>query len=126
MNSDTSSNIVFPDVLCNLNPEHAGWLDCPVHGAEVRAQVQAMMRGPKAFCADCGMIYGGDDWLDMSLPHDQWEMICPREGGGGILCANCIVRRASKLPHVINIFVRIAFANDHDEIAKQFQLPRVI
>lgn len=72
-------------------------------------------------CFDCGLPYGTDDWLDLSLPHDQWAMIAP-VNGSGVLCANCIVRRASKLPEIVNVFARFAFRSDHDEIAAQFQL----
>jgi len=61
-------------------------------------------------CLDCGLAYGGDDWLDTSLSNEQWRLIHPAEGG--ILCANCIVRRASRLPRVIRMVTRIEFAED--------------
>jgi hypothetical protein len=59
------------------------------------------------------MPYGGDDWKDTVLPTEQWLMIHP-EGEGGILCANCIVKRASKLPGAIILKARIVFAGDYD------------
>ena len=51
-----------------------------------------------ATCLDCGLPYR-DFPLDMILPDDQWLMIHP-EGLNGLLCANCIIRRASKLPGI--------------------------
>lgn len=27
---------------CDLNPGHAGWIVCPVHGAELQAQLRAL------------------------------------------------------------------------------------
>ena len=48
----------------------------------------------EAKCADCGKPY--DDFgLDMVLSDEQWLMIFPQKNG--LLCANCIVNRASKL-----------------------------
>ncbi len=47
-------------------------------------------------CIDCGMSYL-DFPMDVVLPHDQWALISGRDDGGGILCANCIVKRAAKL-----------------------------
>lgn len=61
-------------------------------------------------CLDCGLPYGGEGWLDTGLPLEQWRLIHPAEGG--ILCANCITARASKLPHVIRMVTRIEFAKD--------------
>lgn len=62
-------------------------------------------------CSDCSMPYGGDGWLDVTLPDDQWVLIQPRENGGGILCANCIVRRASRLNDVEAVRAVIAFSH---------------
>lgn len=63
-------------------------------------------------CADCHLP---DDEMpsDTVLTGRQWEMICPE---GGVLCANCIVKRASRLPHMINVCLRIIFVDDyHDD-----------
>jgi len=49
-------------------------------------------------CMDCGKPYK-DFPLDTVLPNDQWRAINPQIGG--LLCANCIVARGAKLPHVI-------------------------
>jgi hypothetical protein len=41
-------------------------------------------------CLDCGMLYR-DFPLDVNLSRGQWLLIHPDDGG--VLCANCIVRR---------------------------------
>ena len=51
---------------------------------------------PPARCLDCGLPYSCFP-LDVTLPDDQWLAIHP-EGFNGLLCAQCIVARASKLP----------------------------
>jgi hypothetical protein len=52
--------------------------------------------------------------IDTVLTMKQWDMICPE---GGELCASCIVKRASKLPHVMSLTCRITFASDYNDIA---------
>lgn len=52
-----------------------------------------------AECLDCGRDYSGFG-LDTVLTQKQWLMIHP-EGFHGLLCASCIVTRASALPGVI-------------------------
>lgn len=48
-------------------------------------------------CKDCGLPYGGDGWLDMVIPDQQWKIICPEyEDEEVILCANCICARMEK------------------------------
>lgn len=47
----------------------------------------------KIRCLDCKTEYGKMG-LDFVLPDQQWKIICPE---GGILCANCICKRAYKL-----------------------------
>jgi hypothetical protein len=61
-------------------------------------------------CMGCGTV---DMPLDTVLTGKQWRMIRPEEGG--VLCAACIVRRASRLPHVIGVCARIVFADDYDD-----------
>jgi len=51
-------------------------------------------------CEDCGLKYQ-DFPLDTTLPDNQWKDIHPEGDGGGILCANCMVKRGSHLPGVI-------------------------
>lgn len=61
-------------------------------------------------CKDCGLPYGGDDWIDTVLPPEQWLLIAPENG---ILCANCIVKRASKLyPYVVKCEMNLVFKSD--------------
>lgn len=42
-------------------------------------------------CKDCGIRYSSLG-LDLVLPDQQWNHIAP---GAGILCPNCICKRAS-------------------------------
>lgn len=66
-------------------------------------------------CMDCGM----ESELDCVLTKTQWLMINPKDGG--MLCANCIIKRAAKLPHVINLQCYISFADDYiDERKSNF------
>lgn len=53
-------------------------------------------------CKDCDMLYN-DFGFDAVVDNKLWNSIAP--AGGGILCANCIIRRINKLPN--NNFVRV-------------------
>ena len=57
-------------------------------------------------CLDCDLPYT-EFGLDMTLPNEQWLMIHP--DNGGLLCANCIVKRVERLPRTIAIRARIEF-----------------
>jgi hypothetical protein len=46
-----------------------------------------------ARCKDCGIPYG-EMGIDLILPDQQWKHVCPDDG---ILCANCICKRVSKM-----------------------------
>jgi hypothetical protein len=48
---------------------------------------------PLPRCADCGLPYGCDGWIDAVVPDRVWAVIGPCEGGGGLLCVNCTARR---------------------------------
>ncbi len=48
-------------------------------------------------CEDCGLPYTMFG-LDMTLPNAQWERVANESK---LLCANCILIRASKIPGVI-------------------------
>jgi len=52
-----------------------------------------------AACQDCGLPYS-EFGLDTTLPNLQWSLV-QKEGDEGLLCANCIVKRASHLPGII-------------------------
>lgn len=62
---------------------------------------------PMVVCRECGVPYETLG-LDITLPDDQWAMIYPEDGG--ILCANCIAKRAARLPRAIAIRAYIEFA----------------
>jgi hypothetical protein len=67
----------------------------PSIGEETRTSIGGDVR-----CLDCHLPYT-DFPLDLTLPDEQWLLIHP--DGGGVLCANCIVRRASQLPNVVAV-----------------------
>lgn len=54
--------------------------------------------GNPARCMDCGLDYS-EFKLDIVLPHSQWVAINP--ANDGLLCAQCIVNRLSKIPGVV-------------------------
>jgi len=55
-------------------------------------------------CMDCDRPYE-EFGLDTVLSDDQWAMIHP--DGDGVLCASCIVQRASRLTSAI--YARLVF-----------------
>ena len=61
-------------------------------------------------CSDCGTT---DMPLDAVLTGEQWRMICPEVGA--VLCASCIVRRANRLPGIMNVCMRFQFSEDFDD-----------
>lgn len=63
-------------------------------------------------CEDCGLSYQ-DFGLDSTLPNDQWAMIHPT-GGGGILCTNCMVNRASRLDGAVAVRMHIEFSGEEE------------
>lgn len=67
-----------------------------------------------ARCNDCGMPYGGPAWVDTVLSNEQWNLIFPEHDG--LLCANCIAKRAQKLG-AISIFAKINFSGDYNKIS---------
>ncbi len=58
-------------------------------------------------CLDCLKPYSNFP-LDSTLPNEQWRMI--HDGDGGVLCANCMVARAAKLPGAVALRMRIEFS----------------
>ena len=71
-----------------------------------------------ANCKDCELPYQ-EFGIDTTLPDDQWLMIHP-EGFGGLLCANCIVNRASRLSGIIAARMRLEIVE-----GGQLELPPV-
>lgn len=52
-----------------------------------------------AACYDCGLAYGGIEWIEAIIPDKIWDRIRP-EGtskGNGILCITCIIRRLRRM-----------------------------
>lgn len=60
-------------------------------------------------CEDCGLSYQ-EFSIDAVLPNEQWKLIHP-EGSKGLLCANCIIKRASFLPHIIFARITLEFTS---------------
>lgn len=57
-------------------------------------------------CRDCGLDYSSKHWgLDTYLPDWQWKLI-NKGKERGVLCANCIIRRAVKLGATV-VFLRL-------------------
>lgn len=49
-------------------------------------------------CSDCLRPYGDEyGFPDLVLPDSAWKLIAPKEGGGGVLCPNCICLRLHKV-----------------------------
>ena len=48
-----------------------------------------------AHCYDCGIMYGGNSWVEAVIPDKVWNKIKPTgcQDGCGILCISCIARR---------------------------------
>lgn len=65
----------------------------------------------EAKCLDCGRDYT-DFGMDLLLPRWQWLLIHPDDGG--LLCANCIVRRASGLRGAVALHAVIGIASARD------------
>ena len=57
-------------------------------------------------CMDCEKPYK-DFTMDMLFPRGQWLLINPDEQG--LLCAQCMVARASKVPGAVVIHAVIEF-----------------
>ena len=66
--------------------------------------IEAQLR---AECCDCHRPYA-EFGLDTILSDEQWAMVWPNRDG--LLCANCIVRRASSLPGIIIVRASLEFA----------------
>lgn len=62
-------------------------------------------------CLDCGRDYAETMALDLVIPRAQWLLIHPEDGG--VLCACCMLRRAEKIPHAINVTGRITFGHEY-------------
>lgn len=45
-------------------------------------------------CRDCGAPYGKDGWVDVSIPDEIWNIVCPEDG---VLCFRCMTKRIEAL-----------------------------
>lgn len=61
-----------------------------------------------ARCMDCGLSHG--QYHEMLFPRSQWLMINPKDAG--MLCANCMLARAAKLPGQIGVVALVTFSGD--------------
>lgn len=89
-----------------INVKPSGLSDWKI---EARKAVSATVKFPNATCAECGLPYE-EFPIDMVLPLDQWKLISPTPDGSGVLCAGCIVLRASRLPKIIVAKTELEFA----------------
>jgi len=60
-------------------------------------------------CLDCGKPYE-EFGLDTYMNDNDWKVIHPEVNG--LLCANCIVKRASKIMGVIVVRMDLDFRNN--------------
>ena len=58
-----------------------------------------LQNAPVVACADCGLAYGDDGWIEAIVPDRIWDRIRPGGSypGGGILCITCMARRLTRL-----------------------------
>lgn len=68
-------------------------------------------------CMDCRRRYSDLMACDLVIPRAQWLALNPQDGG--VLCANCLLRRAVALPGTVNITGRITTGDDSLEIYQQ-------
>lgn len=64
---------------------------------------------PQVRCHGCGKLYT-EFPLDVVLTKKEWALISGREDEGGLLCADCILRKACKLPGVTHVKLRLGYA----------------
>ena len=75
-----------------------------VHTIELSCQ--GLFDSSEANCIDCGRKYE-QFRMDVVLPHSQWKLIHPEVDG--LLCAQCIVNRVSKIDGAIVVHALIEF-----------------
>lgn len=83
----------------------------PVASAPKEAESRRDFNEAHAVCLDCGLDYSAFG-MDVLLPRWQWLLIHPDEGG--LLCARCIVLRASRLPGAVGLEAVIGIAPSKD------------
>lgn len=65
-----------------------------------------------ANCEDCGLPYQ-EFGIDATLSNKQWLIIHP-EGSEGLLCANCIMQRASSVPGMIVARIKLEIVRKNE------------
>lgn len=90
------------EVLVNSRVIHRTRIEGHNRADEWQELVRRLVERDVVRCDDCNLPYRAFP-LDLTLPHDQWALIHPERDGGGVLCAFCIVQRASKLPGAIAV-----------------------
>ncbi len=61
----------------------------------IAERIKESKQKTKSGCYDCGLKYPFG--LDLVLPDRQWNWIFPEGNGEGLLCPNCIAKRAEKV-----------------------------
>jgi recombinational DNA repair protein (RecF pathway) len=117
-----SKRVIDEELAAGQHESHReGWVKWMARRRKTLAVIESALRRGRttivtaADCLDCGKPYGGPDWLDLRLPRDQWLMVHPDENG--ILCANCIVARAARLPKTVSVCALIEFLGQVDPLA---------
>ena len=94
----------------------------PENAVEARTIIKAFYK-ELCRCDDCGLPYS-EFGVDTCLAAQQWKAVCPEGGGdGGLLCANCICKRISKLsgPTVLYCWIdRVDYSQPYQkELSKE-------
>lgn len=64
----------------------------------------------EAKCADCGLPYEDNGFVDLVVPHKVWnEVLSPTGDEGGLLCPTCLCRAAVRA----GIQCEASFGADH-------------
>lgn len=72
---------------------HATWDAVNRFATALKAEMFPVQNA--AACFDCGIPYPFG--LDLVLPDQQWKHLFPEKDGNGLLCPNCICKRAHEL-----------------------------
>lgn len=68
-------------------------------------------------CLDCGLPYGEFPLL-VTLPDEQWQWVHPRKMG--VLCARCIIARATTLLGTVPVRARLEFTKPAPQPTEPF------
>ena len=103
---DCSIGFICPDCGAELVADSRNGEEVCNCGTKYYLSVKLVITpsGPdNVVCGDCSKPYPFG--LDVTLPNDQWSLIMgqpeSKDDPGGVLCVNCILVRAEKLPGVV-------------------------